>query len=80
MSENLRPRIYATIAATFGIPLTAVNEHTGNDTIAEWDSMNQLHLLIALEAEFGVSFDPEHAIELVSVQLLERELLALTAR
>jgi acyl carrier protein len=36
--------------------------------------MNHLHLVVALEAEFGVSFEPEQAIELTSVQEIEQAL------
>lgn len=28
-------------------------------TCAEWDSVNHLNLILALEAEFGVTFEPE---------------------
>jgi acyl carrier protein len=36
--------------------------------LPKWDSVNLLHLMIALEAEFGVTIDPEHVPELASVE------------
>jgi acyl carrier protein len=33
--------------------------------------MHQIHLIVALEAEFGVSFDPERALELTCVRAIE---------
>lgn len=71
---DVKNRIRAVIAATFGVEPSTISDATGNDTIDAWDSMNHLHLVVALEAEFGVSFEPEQAIELTSVQEIEHAL------
>ena len=39
--------------------------------------MNHIHLIVALEGEFGVSFDPERAVELTSLAEIERALATL---
>jgi len=36
------------------------------ETIEEWDSIAHLNIVLALEAEFGVTFDPDEIPELVS--------------
>ena len=79
MSE-LSPKIRSIVAATFGIPVAQVTDQTTSDSIASWDSMNHLHLVVALEAEFGVSFEPEQAVEMTSVRAIEQALVALGAR
>ena len=40
---------------------------TSHDTVANWDSLNMINLLLALEAEFEVGLDIEDATDLVSV-------------
>ena len=35
----------------------SITESTAKDNTASWDSLNQINLVIALEQEFGVSFD-----------------------
>jgi len=79
MSE-LATKIHSIVAATFGVPVTSITEHTSSDTIESWDSMNHLHLVVALEAEFAVSFEPELAVELTSVRAIEQALVTLGAR
>jgi acyl carrier protein len=80
MTTDLKRRIHAVVAATFGLPLSSISEATSSTTVESWDSMNHIHLMVALEAEFGVSFDPEHAVELTSIRAIEQALVALDAR
>lgn len=48
------------------------------DTVESWDSINHLNLVMALEQEFGVEFDPEDIEQLLSVpltiEMLEKKL------
>lgn len=37
----------------------AVTESTSADDIAEWDSVNHVGLMVAVESEFGIMFDPQ---------------------
>lgn len=36
------------------------------DTLPDWDSIYVTHLLVAVEAEFGVTLEPEEVVELLS--------------
>jgi acyl carrier protein len=74
---TVQDRVRSVIAATFGVPAASVTATTSNSTIESWDSMNHIHLVVALEGEFGVSFEPEQAIELTSVRAIEQALGAL---
>lgn len=38
----------------------------------EWDSMNQLNLVVELEAEFGVSLEPDEIAEIVDCDSILR--------
>lgn len=74
MTNDVRWRIRSVIAAAFGVPVSAISDASTSDTIETWDSMNHLHLIVALEAEFGVAFDPEQAIAMTNVIAIERAL------
>jgi len=51
----------------------AINETTTKDSIASWDSINHLSLILELETEFGLSFSVEEIENLKSVkQILEK--------
>jgi acyl carrier protein len=76
VTDDLLARVCAIVATTFGEPPARVTAASGNHSIAMWDSMNHLHLIVALEAEFGVSFAPELAVDLVSVEAIVAAVIA----
>jgi acyl carrier protein len=78
--NDVDARIRSVVAATFGVAPSAITDATSSDTIDSWDSMNHLHLVVALEAEFGISFEPEQAVELTSVRAIAQALVALGVR
>ena len=52
------------IAETFNIERETISENTGMDNVPEWDSLNQLRLVMTLEEEFGISLNPEDIVKL----------------
>jgi acyl carrier protein len=54
------------------------------DTIAGWDSMAHVNLVLAIEQHFDVQFQPEEMLEMLSVELtamlVEEKLAAKGAR
>jgi acyl carrier protein len=60
----------AIVADIFEVPLETVTPQSSPDTIAAWDSMHHLNLVLALEQEFGVQFSPEEIEQLLSVELI----------
>jgi len=43
----------------FGIPAHQITAESSPQTIENWDSMQHLNLVLAVEEKFGVQFDPE---------------------
>jgi acyl carrier protein len=74
---ELGNRVRAIMSATFGLPIAQITDATGSDNLESWDSINHLQLIVALEAEFDVTFDTQQAIELTSVRKIEDALRAL---
>ena len=60
----------AIVADIFEVPFETVTAQSSPDTIATWDSMHHLNLVLALEQEFGVQFSPEEIEQLLSVELI----------
>ena len=44
------------------------------DKVENWDSFRHLQVILALEGEYGVQFDPQRVPDLTSISLLQREL------
>jgi acyl carrier protein len=49
-----------------------VNDNTSQDNCASWDSLHHLNLIIELEEEFDVSFEPEEIAKMKSIDVIER--------
>jgi acyl carrier protein len=47
-----------------------VNDDTSQDTCATWDSLHHLNLIVELEIEFDVSFEPEEIVIMKNVDAI----------
>jgi acyl carrier protein len=54
----------------FQVPLDEVQAESSPDTIPNWDSLQHLNLVLAIEQEFNVQFSPEEIEQLLSVELV----------
>jgi acyl carrier protein len=64
-------RIQRSVADVFEVSLESVRPESSPDTIATWDSLRHLNLVLTLEQDFGVQFAPEEIEQLLSVELIE---------
>jgi len=48
-----------------------VSDETSPDTVPTWESVSHINLVLALEAEFGISLTPEEAMDMLSVGLVK---------
>lgn len=70
MSASLETRVIQVVADVFGVPVEGVSMDTTKDDVDGWDSVNVIHLVMALESEFGVSVSVEETADLLSVALI----------
>lgn len=59
------------LADVFGVDAATVGEESSVDSIAAWDSLNHLNLVLALEEQFGVSFSEEQIVEMMNYPLVK---------
>lgn len=59
------------VAEAFGLDPAQINDESSPDTIAAWDSLGHVTLIIALESAFGVSFAPEETMAMTSVRAIK---------
>jgi acyl carrier protein len=55
--DRIEQRVFDIVAQTFRIPRGSVSLESSPDTIPAWDSLQQVHLILALEEEFGFQFE-----------------------
>jgi acyl carrier protein len=62
------------LADVFDISPEGVTPDLAAGSLSAWDSFGHLQLILAMEAEYGIQFDPTRIPELTTVALLQREL------
>jgi len=63
-------RIVTLIATTLGIPAERVTDDLAFSETAEWDSLNHVYLMVALEQALHTEIDEERMIQLTSVRAI----------
>jgi citrate synthase len=58
------------IAEQLRVPEARVGDELAFGAIPEWDSLNHVNLMVALETEYGVTVDEDHMVELTSVRAI----------
>jgi acyl carrier protein len=60
------------VAKVFKVDISEVTDLSSKETLAEWDSMGHLSLVMSLEERFKVSLSIADAMEMTSVQHIKR--------
>ena len=71
MAKNVDERIKDTMAAVFNMPVKKISNASSRDNIKNWDSIKHLQLIMALEEEFNITIDEEHAVEMLNYSLIQ---------
>jgi len=71
----MRERIKQVIKDTFNVD--DVPDDISQKNCAEWDSMHHLQLVVALETEFDISFEPEDIGSMKSLDEIEMKIKAI---
>jgi acyl carrier protein len=69
-------RIEKTFAEVLGIPVEQINDATSPDNTSEWDSLQAMNLVAALEEEFGIALSTKEIISMRTVGLVRKTLRA----
>jgi acyl carrier protein len=67
MTSPVFERVRAVASDVLKIPVAKITPESSNETVEGWDSVQHLNLVLALEQEFSVQFDPEEIDEMNSV-------------
>jgi acyl carrier protein len=71
-------RVRGIVADVLRVPADQISRQSSPETLASWDSVQHLNLILALEQEFTLQFEPEEMDEMSSIDhilaVLERKL------
>jgi acyl carrier protein len=68
--EPADDRLRRTIAAALNVAADELSEESSPDTIAAWDSLNHLNIVMAIEGEFDVTLSADDVMEMRNVGLI----------
>lgn len=73
---ELQQRVIRIVSSIMAVPVESLSLDSSADTIESWDSMQHMSLVLALEQEFGVSFDDDQVLDMLSVRRIAEILSA----
>jgi acyl carrier protein len=64
---TVKDRVARVVSDVLNVPASEVVESSSSDTLANWDSIAHISLVLALEGEFSVAFSDDDVAEMLSV-------------
>jgi acyl carrier protein len=72
MNDDIPDKFSSVFRDVLGLQKLIENENYSLDSLKEWDSLAHVRLIIALEEEFEIEFEPEEAMALTTfTQLMD---------
>jgi acyl carrier protein len=68
MSAPLLDRVRAIAADVLEVPTAKISPATSPENLDTWDSVHHLNLVLALEQEFNLQFEPEEIDQMKDIQ------------
>jgi len=66
MTPTIESRLRSVFASVLGIDGGSLDRSSSPESIVSWDSVNHLSLMMAVEADLGVQFEPTEMLSLQS--------------
>lgn len=70
----MKEEIKKIMASVFLIEADSISDDISQMNFEKWESLQHLILIVSIESEFGVSFEPEEIVEMTNLSLIEKYL------
>ena len=67
MTASMFEQVRSVASDIFGVPAEKITAESSPETIENWDSMQHLNLVLAVEEKFGVQLEPEDIEQMKNV-------------
>ncbi|MBA7576048.1 Acyl carrier protein [subsurface metagenome] len=68
---DIKFEVFNVVSEIFEIPFDKIQENMTSSDIAEWDSLGQLNLIMAIENKFGIKFKVEDIFNITTVDSIK---------
>lgn len=66
----MKDKVFKIFSQIMEVPVEELTEESSPDTVKNWDSLQHMNLILALEEEFGVQFTDEQIVNMLNVKLI----------
>jgi acyl carrier protein len=66
----VREEVIKVVSNILNVPIGEVNEDSSPQTLVQWDSLQHMNLILALEEKFGIRFREDQIVDMLNVQLI----------
>ena len=75
MEEKLlNERVFKVLGQVMNVPVNQVNENSSPENIEQWDSLQHMNLILALEEDLKIKFTDEEIADMTDVHLILKAL------
>jgi acyl carrier protein len=67
---NIDERIKMVMSSIFDIDVKDISDDSSPDSIGSWDSLHHMNLIVALEEEFGITFNEDDISNMLNYKLI----------
>ena len=65
---DVQEKVMQVVVNIFQVSPDKISTKTTSDDIEKWDSLNHINMIQALEQEFGIRYDQEQMVSMLSVE------------
>jgi len=70
VNESVRDQVCQIAADIFSVSQAEITLQSSPDTVKNWDSVQHMLLVLALEEHFDQQFEPEEVTDMLSIELI----------
>ena len=67
MTMDVQEKVIQVLVNILQVSPEEISTKTTSDDVEKWDSMNHINMILALEQEFGIRYDEEQVVSMLSV-------------
>ena len=67
MTMDVQEKVIQVLVNILQVLPEEISTKTTSDDVEKWDSMNHINMILALEQEFGIRYDEEQVVSMLSV-------------
>jgi acyl carrier protein len=64
---DVQEKVMQVVVNIFQVSPDKISIKTTSDDVEKWDSLNHINMILALEQEFGIRYDQEQVVSMLSV-------------